>query len=235
MATRTSKQKGKVAKRLAIATAVIALLIFVVKEILKENLKELHDSLASAESQFRNENGQTAISMQILLAEQQNQIQNLQLQAQARRNDAQFDYSTLIRQDTITVQQIQANADADFDSASRLIDKMPSGAQDLRQLRDQTRTLLEKTDQQVKDILKPTPAHDVWRLIGVKLAIALAAMRGLPVAVLGDRALTRAQQVQEATEKLIRLCSRIAYLLVFLGAALGLYAILTGSKTQAVE
>jgi len=230
---KTSKQKGKIAKRLAIATAVIALLIFVVKEILKENLKELHDSLASAETQFRNESGQTTISMQILLAQQQ--IQNLQLQAQAGRNDPQHDYSAMIAQDTITVQQIQANVNSDFDSTSRLIDKLPSGAQDLRQLRDQTRTQLAKTDEQVKDMLKPTPAHDVWRLISVKVAMVQAVIQILPVAVLGDRALTRAQQAQEATETLIRLCSLTVYFLVFFGMALGLYAILTGTKTQVVE
>jgi hypothetical protein len=44
---------------MAIASALILLLTFVFKEILKDNLKELHDSHAFAEAQFRNEGAQS--------------------------------------------------------------------------------------------------------------------------------------------------------------------------------
>ena len=233
MALRTRKQKAKIARGLAIATAIILLLIFVVKEILKDNLQELHDSLVSAETQFRNESGQSAISMQILTVQQQ--IQNLKLQAEKGRTDPKHDYSALIAQDVLAVQQFQANLNADLDSASRLIDKLPAGARDLRQQRDQVHTHVESTNQQVNDTLKPNPAHDVWRLIDVKLAIVMTVLEELPVVSLGDTALTAAQRVQEAAKSLIRVCTRALYVLGLLFLGLGLYAAITGIKTEAAE
>jgi hypothetical protein len=55
----TRGQKAKVAKGLAFASALTLLLTFVFREILKDNLKELHDSHAFAQAQFRNENDQS--------------------------------------------------------------------------------------------------------------------------------------------------------------------------------
>jgi hypothetical protein len=49
---------------------------YIVKEILKENLKELHDSLASADAQFRTELDQSNISIQLITVQQQ--IENLE-------------------------------------------------------------------------------------------------------------------------------------------------------------
>jgi len=233
MAIRTRKQKAKIARGLAIATAIILLLIFVVKEILKDNLQELHDSLVSAETQFRNESGQSAISMQILTV--QMQIQNLKLEAEKGRTDPQHDYSALIAQDIIAAQQFQANLNADFDSASRLSNKLPAGARDLRQQRDQVHTKIEGMNQQVNDTLEPNPKHDVWRLIDVKLAIVMTILEELPVVVLGDTALTAAQQVQGAAEALIRICTRALYVLGLLFLGLGLYATIAGLKTEAAE
>jgi hypothetical protein len=227
------KQKAKIAKGLAIASALILLVTFIVKEILKDNIKELHDSLASAETQFRNESGQSTISMQILITQQQ--IENLRLEAEGARNDPNHDYSALIAQDTLAAQQAQTHLDVDFDSISRLIDRLPGGARDLRQQRDQMRAQMEKIDKQVKDMLKPKPDHDVWRFVQVKSAMAMALLEDLPVIVLGDAVLTRAKRVQEAAETLIRMCARAVYVLSLLGLALGLYAAVTGIKTEAAE
>src|SRR5258708_39568843 len=135
MPHRTKKQKAKIAKGLAVATVLILALTFVVREIVRENLQELHDSLARAESQFRIEGGQSAISAQILLAQQQ--LETLKLQDEAAQNgngkiDPHRDFSALIAQDTVAVQQVLGQLNVDFDNVSRLIDAMPSGAKDLR-------------------------------------------------------------------------------------------------------
>jgi hypothetical protein len=42
-------------------------------------------------------------------------------------------------------------------------------------------------------------------------------VNGIPVIILGDTALTAAQQIQEAAEKRIRLCTRAIYDLLFFG------------------
>lgn len=225
------KRKAKIAKRLAVASAVILLLTFVVKETLKENLKELHDSLVSAEGQFRNEQGQSTISLQILYT--QGQIDNLNLEAKGGRNHPSHDYSAQIKQDVLRAQQARAQLDADFDSVSRLIDKLPATARHLRQGRDEMRIqVVEKADQDVKDVLKPNPDHDARRLIQLKLARVVALAAELPVVVLGDAALTAAQRFEELAETLIRICSWAFYVLGFCGLALGLYAAVTGIRTE---
>jgi hypothetical protein len=59
---RTKKQKATLARVLTIASAVALFLIFIVRDIVRENLKDLHDSLARAEAQFRSYAGQSEIA-----------------------------------------------------------------------------------------------------------------------------------------------------------------------------
>jgi hypothetical protein len=231
MARRTKKEKAKIAKRLAIASVLLIISSYIVKEVLKENLKELHDSLASAESQFRAELDQSAISLQLINVQQQ--IESIKLEAGSK--DPHRDFSALIAQDILQAQQAKAHLDADFDGVSRLIEKFPSAATDLRKLRDQVREQIEKVDKQIDEMLKPKPEHDLGRFVEVKMAMVFALVDEIPVAVLGDATLTAAHQVQEATERLIRICTWTIYVLFFLGAALALYAAVTGIKSEAAE
>jgi hypothetical protein len=55
------EKKAKAAKALAITSAVILILTFIIKEILKDNLKDFHDSVVQAESQFGTESGHSLI------------------------------------------------------------------------------------------------------------------------------------------------------------------------------
>jgi hypothetical protein len=235
MMRRTKKQKAKIARAFAIASAVILLFTFAVKEILKEHLKELHDSLASAESQFRIESGQLTISAQMLLAQQQAELSKIQEEKANGRLDPNRDYSALIAQDIITAQQAVAQLNSEFDSVSRLIDAMPPGAKDLRALRDQTRMSVDKVSGDVNETLKPSPDHDVYRFARIKMAMVMALVEELPVVVLGDTALSAARRIEEASEYLIRVCTRIIYVLGFLSLALGLYAAISGINSSASE
>lgn len=230
---RTKRQKAKIAKVVAIASAVILLLTFLFKEVVKENLKELHEALVRAESQFRTENGQSVISLQILDA--QEQIENFKLQGDAGKKGANRDFSALIAQDTARAQEASAHLNSDFDSVSRLIDALPSGAKDLRQLRDETRASVDKANKQVNEMLKPKPAHDRGRFVEVKIAMVMALLQELPVVILGDAAQTAAHRVQAASEYLIGVCSRAIYFLGFLALSLGLYAAVTGIKSDGPE
>jgi uncharacterized phage infection (PIP) family protein YhgE len=156
MARRTKEEKAKIAKRVAVASVLLIISSYVVREILKENLKELHDSLASAESQFRSELDQSTISLQIMNVQQQ--IENSRLQTGGK--DLHRDFCSLITQDIPQARQARGHLDASLDGVSRLIDKFPSGVSDLRKLLDQMRQEVEKIDQRVEDMLKPRPNSD---------------------------------------------------------------------------
>jgi hypothetical protein len=214
--------RKKVSRRLTIAFAVIALLTFVFKELLENNLKEMHDSVAKAEEQHETETGQTNISAQILNTQQEIELLKLQDQKYDPKRD-----SVLITQDIGEAREAETNVDAYFDSVSRLIDeldKLPSGAKNLRSARDQTQKSIEQMHQRVDDLLKPQTNHDVWRFLQVKVAMGFALIQVIPVAVLADAALTRAHRIEEASEALSRICSWITYILGLSALILGLYA-----------
>ncbi|HMD10088.1 MAG TPA: hypothetical protein VKH63_21320 [Candidatus Acidoferrum sp.] len=231
----TKKQKAKIAKICGIIAIVIAALTFILKEIVKENLKDLHDSLTKAEFQFRTESGQTVISLQILVGQEQAELLRIQDEKRAGKDSTPQDFSTLITQDTVRAQEALAEVNSDFDSASRLIDAFPSTAKDLRNLREQVRGPLEKMNTQVRETLKTKPDHDLPRFVAVKFAMISVILQGVSVALLGDAALTAARRVQEASDYLIRICTRAVYCLVLLGFALGLYAAITGIKSESAE
>ena len=82
MTSHNRSQKAKTAKILTVASLMIMLLTYIVKEILEDNLKGFHDSLVSAEAQFLTELDQSTISLQIMSLQQQ--IESAKLETGAR-------------------------------------------------------------------------------------------------------------------------------------------------------
>jgi hypothetical protein len=230
---RTKKQRATIAKRIAVIGAIGLILTFTVKEIVKENLKDLHDSLAQAENRFRTENGQSMLSIQNLNI--QEQLENLGLQADTMSGKTDSDYGVLIAQDTSIANQALAQLNSDFDSVSRLIDALPSWAKGLQQSREQIRDSVTRTNGQVRQMLEPKPERNAARLVQVKLAAVIALVGNLPVTVLGDAALTAARELQEISEKLIRVCSLLFYIFSLMLLGLGLYAAMNGFRSDTSE
>lgn len=229
----TKKRKPRLAKFLAIASAVILLLMFIIKEILKDQLKEVHDSVTVAESQFRLESGQSVIQLQLLTAQQE--LEDAKLLADKESGKKTADYSSLIAKDTATARQALAHMNTDFESVSRLIDAFGSRAKDLRKLRDNTKVAVEETNKNVEGILKPNPQHNVGRFVEVKIAMVMALMQEIPTAVLADTTLTAAHRLEEASEYLIEVCTRAIWCLGIFVLLLGLYAAATGRKSDSGE
>jgi hypothetical protein len=67
----SKKRKERIARILGIISAVLALLTFFVREVVKDDLKDVHDSISSAETEYRSKESQSLTSAQILLAQQQ--------------------------------------------------------------------------------------------------------------------------------------------------------------------
>jgi hypothetical protein len=94
---------------------------------------------------------------------------------------------------------------------------------------------MDKVIGDVNETLKPSPDHDVYRFVRIKMAMVMALLEELPVVVLGDAALSATRRVEEASEYLIRMCSRAIYVLGFLSLALGLYAAISGISANTGE
>lgn len=228
MIRHTKKQKAKIATRLTIAGLIIVALVFGVREVLREKLKDIHDSAAKAEAQYRVESGQNLISLQILIQEEQAELQRIQdLKAAGKTTE---DFSALIAQDTTRAQLAQSAVNSDFDSVSRLIDALPSS--DLRAIRDKMRVSLDTINGQVTETLKPSPNHDLFRWMNVKLAMIKPLLQGIPIALLSDQALNVAHRVEEATERGVHLCNVLIGFLALVTFTLGMYGATTGISSE---
>src|ERR1035438_10447013 len=117
-------QKAKTAKILTVASLVIMLLTYIVKEMLKDKLQEFHDSLVTAEAQYRTELDESTVSMQIINLQQEIELAKVE----AGGKDPHRDLSAQIPHDILGAQQAKAHLDASFDSVSHLIDKFPSSS-----------------------------------------------------------------------------------------------------------
>jgi hypothetical protein len=209
------------------------LLTFVIKEVLRDSLKDLHDSVAQAEAQFRTESGQSGFSVQALLDQQQRQI--LRLQDDKRRDDPLQKPTRAHCSGRGSEKIAWAKVYADFDAVSRLIDKLPSGTTDIRKLRTEVQASIGTTKEQANSILNTKTSDDVSRFAVAKTSILFACTQEIAIIILGDVALKRAQQVEEATEYLIRCCTRATWVLGIFALMLGLYAAVTGMKSDAAE
>lgn len=225
----TEKKKSR--KRQVVITIIGAVILFctyTLKDVIKEKTKDVSDALQRAEDLFRTEGGQSLLSVHDLnfrMTDEFNQINQLE-----KNQLLTSDYSNVIRNDLLMAQQMQGNLNTDFDSVSRFLDKFPSGNGDLLAQRDTLRPNIQKTNQQVSELLAKSPqGHDWVRFVQVKLAVVLAAAQEIPVAILGDAVLTRAKQIRERADKIYAFADWGSYCFYILGIGLGLYANLSGA------
>ena len=219
------RRKAKVAKGLAITSAILLALTFVIKEIFKEQLKDLRDSIASAQSQFQNQSDQSSLHIQILTAQQQIEAANMRLV----HGDPHHDYTPEIQLATAEARQVQAQLHADFDVVSHFIDSIPLGGQ-LRQLRDQLSPSIQQADNSVNAALASKSTLGIDRWVMAKTATVMALVGELPVVVLGGVAKSVAERVQARIEKLITLCNWALWVFGLSGAGLAVYSAAKGVK-----
>lgn len=234
---KAKRHKGKSKRRkivLTIIGAVVLLLTYTLKEVVKEKTKEQADLLRSADAVYRSELSFSTLSMQSFVFRQ---IDELSMIEQIKKDhvDEKQDYSKIIRNDEVVGQQLLGDLNSAFDSVSHYIDQLPSGAVDLRQALELQRPNISKVNADVSKVLAPATTHDWIRAVQVKLAIVATGTTEIPVAVLGDRVMTRSQQVQEACDKIYRFSGWASYCLYAAGLLLTLYANLSGNENMGNE
>lgn len=215
------RQNARTAKRVAIASAFCVALLFILQSVLKDPMREVESSLATAQSDFRTATGQSTIELQIANLKQQAE----NAQALAERGSPHPDYSPVIAQATQDLAQVQANLNSDFDDVSRLIDALPVAADDLTQQRDQLKQQIANVPQTAEKTAKLLPHDtDVMTFVGLKLRMVEFLVEEIPVLVLGDEAMKRAQTLDWAAKKTINFCDYAIAFFGMLAAGLGIYA-----------
>ena len=101
------------------------------------------------------------------------------------------------------VNQAIGDLNSGVQNVSRFLDALPPGAGDLRQQLGQLRPTIEKVNGEVKGGTQAFTQKNDWdRELQVKVALIEVGLAEIPVAVLGNKILTRAEKVKEGSEKL---------------------------------
>jgi len=218
----------KAKKRLTIISLVLLLCAFVAKEILLPSLKSRCEALASAETTYENEVDRSGIALQFVTLQQQ--IETDKIEALKASKETQRDYSSLIFQSTSMAQQVKMDLDSTFGDVSDLIDALPAGQRDLRQVRDKMRSGIQVVETQIGITLKPTPQRGAARLVQVELAMSMLAVQEIPVLVLGDMTLTTMRRIRQSDETLLRWSTGAFWLFGLLNFSLAIFGAVAGIK-----
>lgn len=241
---RNRKQKAKISKRLAITAAIIGLLTYISKEVVNDRLKELRNSIASAEAQFRIDKGQSTLALEII--EEQEEIEKLLTNKPKLERQ---EYFAMISRDAARVQEIRAHLAVELNSVSRLIDVLPwTAPSEMQSMRDMVRDGYEKHKKAADEVLSNEfekelrdPDNSTFqtyaelRLIGLKMAIGFARDDEFPISIVENLALKAARQDLERADALIKYCTWITYTLALSGLTLGLYAAVLGLEKESSE
>jgi len=225
------KLPNRKAKRriiLAVVGILIVALTYVCRDILAGELKDEADSLHAAQSKAETQSDRSLLSTQFLVLQQQLAA----LTAKANIPPASKDYSAIILQDTALARQTRSTLDADFDGLSKLVDKL-SWADvngNLRELRDQVRAQVVKTDKDVDEALTPSSDNDLPRALRVKVAVLEPLATEISVVVFEGATMKAADHVQDGLEKIRIFLVRLSYVFYAIGIGLAVYAAVSGGK-----
>jgi hypothetical protein len=231
---RSKKQKARLARSFTIISATALLLIFIVRDVFRENLKDVHDSVAQAETLYRIHYGQNDINLRSE-GETFNTLQNYQYLQQFKNPPPAPDIAELRNRAGESLNEAQD----ELYLVSELIDALPSSATtagptqpDIRKLRDEHRVRIERekgswaafqpddgTDSEVRQRM----AFHVYETVyGEHQEL-------IWLGVLSVRAAKHALQVME---RRIRICSYVIYILGSVVLLLGVCAAVINLKLE---
>ena len=188
----TKKQKAELAHALSISSAVALFLIFIVRDVIRENLKDKHDSLAQAAALYEIHDGQNRIAMRRI---------------QSKNLDPNLDITELRG----WASEALYEAERELDHVSELIDALPSSATGIRKGRDEDREGL-KQEKASWSALPDKDGSDAE--VRQRMAVyENAFVRYAGVLLLGRFSVREAKEALQVEEHLIRVCSYIIYAL----------------------
>lgn len=235
--TLETQRKRRLKRRLIIGGAAVVLATFLVKEVLRDWLKGVSDSIAAARNVESQDQAQTVLLVQ---QERLSSVQSRLAAALATPQKAATISKINLETEVATLQQLCAQAANDVKDTSALLDKLPQrgeGARYLRGERDEIRQDLEnlqnETQKTVTTNLVPTPS---WQNhVSVLIGFLAVGMFELKVALWDIGVASAAKRTKEAADRLYDLCTWLFYFFYGLGVGLGLWGALIGIEVTPDE
>jgi len=218
--------------------ALVVFLTYVVKEIFRERLKNISESLTSTENIYTIHQDTDVLWEKLMSLESQLAA----LGSQGGRADpaSSANIAKLIQRNAKTLSERVSNASIMFDQTSRLLDKLPSRQRHLRSERDRLAIELEDMKKAVKATETAVghtatgagsadPLKTLTELAQQSLPIVQAGLVQIKIAVLSDQVLETARSARKGAETLYTYCTWASYLLYAIGFTLALLAQLRGA------
>lgn len=216
------KRNNKKLARLAVIIAVIGALTVGIREIAVDYLKNLRDSIHSAESQFEDHIDQATLQVQLFILRQQ--ADNATAKAAAKDPDSEKQFLEMIPSAISEVNERKTDLNADYESVSTLLNKLPPGFKPLRDQLPTAKSTIDRTDRAAQELLGKATSTNAEHYANTRLALALYAAADLPLIILGGVTVAEAKKIEGDCDIVIKFCNDLVYLLVAIGALLGVYA-----------
>jgi hypothetical protein len=236
-AIRTEVRKRAPRRRtgLVIAGALVVFLTFVVKEEIRDELKDLRDSLAAAESLYTIEQDIRIVELHTFTLEEQASTIEIR-QRSAAGDPATLRYPREIKTTIAMMRERDALLKRDSERVSGLADRVSNKAplkSPLAKMGDTISKFHEATESKVKE-LEAAP-QDAATLALAQLDVGYLLIADAPVLVAGGDLLEAIRRQEEGLETIYGWCSRLAFLLYVFGWALSLYGSLSGHGVSGEE
>jgi hypothetical protein len=236
--TLEEQRQRRLKRRLIVGGAVVVLVTFLIKEVLRDWLKGLSESIAAAQNVESQEEDRTML----LVQQERLSIAQGQLAALANPQQKAAAVSKINLQTEIgTLQQLCAQAAADVANTSALLDKLPQrgeGARYLRAERDHVQQDLQKLQKETKNTvtnLVPMMGTTWESHVSVLIEIIGVNVFELEVVVWDTDVASAAKRTKEAADRLYELCTWMFYFFYIVGVGLGLWGALLGIEVAPSE
>jgi hypothetical protein len=231
-----AKRPLKRRRALTIAGALIVFLTFVVKEQIRDSLKDLKDSLAAADTLYTMEQDIRTVELHTFALEEQNSAAQIRQKVAATGNPVALQYPREIKTTIAMMKERDALLQSDFERVSKLAEKAFNKAalkDPLARMGDALSKFHEATEGKVKEI--DSSPQDAATLGLAQLNLGYLLLAEVPVLDAGGAVLEALKKREEALETIYGWCGWLALFLYVFGWSLSLYGSLSGNGTLTVE
>jgi hypothetical protein len=228
------KARAKRSRRWMVAGIAICVVTFIVKEVLRDQLKGLSDSIAVAQKAVdEREAAIVATARQVTLTSQMKLLSDQAGKVNASQTTTKSDVQIA----TANLMSTYTDAAQLIDRISDLLDTLPKGADPLRKEREKVRDDLEvlrkETLKTVTENSVPNPDwHNHTLLLVGGIEVCLFELKSLSWQM---KVMVTAENVKEAADTLYRDCTWLSYFLILVGIVIAAYGKLSARGSFSLE
>jgi hypothetical protein len=217
-------------RRLAIWGALIIFTTFLVKETLRDYLRDLKESLAAADTLYTIEDDFQMLQTYLLKLDEGDVLTSVKGKVATTANPNERDYSEEIRLSLQMMKQQDANLQANYSRLKDLVEKIPIGQDQLREPFSKITEIMGKchdlAEQREKDVSGKPPNKDT--LAWAQLNLGYMLLMEAAIAKLGGEILRVAREEGKILEKAYNRYTVISIFLYALGLWWGVRGTLSG-------